>query len=168
MRRATFLRCLAPCGGLFLAACGGATEPPEVATTAEPPPLSPPAPPSPAPEAAAWPDMTQEERLAHMRNVVMPAMKEVFLRHDAERFGGFGCTTCHGPGAKDGRFEMPSDVLPPLDPSGGFAAHKQADPATTAWMMNEVVPKMAEALGVPAHDSQTQEGFGCFGCHLRK
>ena len=164
MRRATILRCLAA-WGLCLAACGAPGAPPEVATTAEPP--EPPPPVSP-PEPTAWPDMTHEQRLAHMRNVVMPAMKKVFLQHDAERFAEFGCKTCHGAGAADGRFEMPSADLPRLDPSGGFAAHKQADPAITAWMMEEVVPSMAEALGVPAYDAATHQGFGCFGCHLEK
>src|SRR5690606_23241523 len=119
-------------------------------------------------EAPRWPDMTHEQRLAHMQSVVMPKMKEVFTGHDATRFASFSCATCHGPEAKDHNFEMPSPHLPALDPSDGFAAHKAADPATTEWMMTSVMPAMVEALGVAPYDPETHQGFGCFGCHQQK
>ena len=88
--------------------------------------------------------------------------------HDAERFAEVGCETCHGPEPKQRRFEMPSDHLPRLDPTGRFAAHEKTEPEITAFMIDEVVPTMAEALGLPVYDPETKQGFGCFRCHLEK
>lgn len=165
MRRATVLLCLA--------ACGSPAEPasaptPPAAPTEDAPRDAVPSPEEAPREPVAWPDMSQEERLDHMRKVVMPAMKRVFQDHDAQRYATFGCPTCHGPGAKEGDFAMPSEALPRLDATDGFAAHRASDPTTTAWMMEAVVPAMAASLGIPRYDPATQTGFGCFGCHLEK
>ena len=122
----------------------------------------------PEPPDTPWADMTYRERHKHMRRVVLPMMEVRFARYDPERFDDVRCETCHGPGPRGRRFEMPSEHLPWLDPTNGFAAHEATDPAMVAFMKNEVVPAMAEALGLPVYDPATQQGFGCFHCHLEK
>lgn len=164
----------------FAAACGGSQAAPtsEVASPSE-------APASEAPEtdgsdtgtadaeapdsdAKAFHDMKQGERIAFMKNVVMPHMSEVFQSVNAERYGSMNCATCHGAGAKAGHFHMPSPDLPPLDATDGFAAHRAAAPEVTAFMMEKVVPEMARLLGESPYDPETGRGFGCFDCHEKK
>src|SRR5690606_3037379 len=59
--------------------------------------------------------MSPPEKIQYMKTTVAPRMKLVFQEHDAEEFAEFSCATCHGPGAKDGNFSMPTDSLPALD-----------------------------------------------------
>lgn len=163
----------------FAVACGGSQGAPEAPAAppaepapaeAAPPPAAsevPPAEPAPAPGAAAKPfdEMSRDEQIAFMKNVVVPTMKPLFQAHDEKAFAEFGCITCHGPGAKEGKFDMPTSALPVLDPKDGFAVHKTKSPAMLTFMMEKVVPEMAKILNEPIYDPATHQGFGCAGCH---
>jgi hypothetical protein len=176
--------------GVTLAACGGSqpeAEAPPAAPSAAPAPVeAPPAPSATAPEAApapsaaapapsaeatpkkpAWKDMTEDQKKEVMKTVVYPTMKTAFQEFDAKRFKDMTCMTCHGPGAKEGKFKMPNPKLPKLDPKDGFAKHKkkEADAKILAFMMEKVAPEMAKLLEVEPYDPKTNQGFGCFNCH---
>ena len=58
-------------------------------------------------------DMDFEQREAFMNEVVLPEMRETFVAFDA-KFAGMSCVTCHGQGAVDGTYAMPSPDLPRL------------------------------------------------------
>lgn len=156
-------------------ACGGAQTPP----SSEAPPASDgPAPEessaeasaqdAPAQGAKAFHDMAPGERIDFMKKVITPHMSELFQSANAERYASMNCATCHGAGAKQGHFHMPSPDLPALDPTDGFAAHRSAAPEVTAFMMEKVVPEMARLLGEQPYDPETGRGFGCFACHQQK
>lgn len=167
------------------AACGGAPPAPETPAApsaavpadeppaADPAPAAPDAPPpaasasAPPPEPKAWKDLQGEERGKFMKEVVVPKMAALLQEHDAKEFAEVTCATCHGPGAKEGKFGMPAASLPKLDPKDGFAKHKKtpAGAAMTKFMMERVTPEMAKLLGVPVYDPATHAGFGCGGCH---
>ena len=133
-------------------ACGGSTTPAD----------------SPSGESLTpWHDLDEGQRLERMKTVVVPNMKAVFQRHDAEEFAEFNCATCHGAGAKQGQFEMPNAALPALNPADGFKVHMDELPNGTRFMMEEVVPEMAKALGESPYDPKTGQGFGCFECHTK-
>jgi hypothetical protein len=95
-----------------------------------------------------------------MKQVIMPAMKQMFSEFDAEEFGEMNCMTCHGEGAKEGNFEMPNPALPKLSTDGGFAKEKEEHPRGTEFMMTKVVPEMAALM----HEAPGEE-FNCFSCH---
>lgn len=126
-----------------------------------------PAPTSPTTDAVvALPDVAfdkldHDQRIAFMRQKVMPVMKPIFVGHDAKDFAEFGCQTCHGAEAKDGHFDMPNAKLPKLN-FKDMTKWKQAD---LDWMKNEVTPAMAKLLGEPMYSEQNPKGFGCLGCH---
>lgn len=110
-----------------------------------------------------WAQMDDSERMAHMGAVVMPRMQAIFEGHDAERFSTFGCATCHGSGASDGNFEMPSTSLPQLDAANLYKKHRKESPDMVKLMWKQVEPAMGEALAVTY-------GFGgaisCDSCHV--
>lgn len=175
MRRFFALSCLLP----ILAACGGPQPPaPAEAPSAAPdaPPAAEPAPaPADAPAAetpaappaakVAWKDMNKDQRIEHMKNVVLPKMKESFAAFDAKEFGAMNCATCHGEGAKEGSFKMPNPKLPKLSMAGGFKKHMDKEPAATKFMMEKVVPDMAGLLDTQPFDPKTNQGFACGNCH---
>ena len=185
--------CLAlfACASLLAAACGGTQPNPETA----PPPAAESAAPSaapavasaapapaasssatPAPEASAapapakaainWDAMDHQQRLEHMKTVVMPRMKELFAGADAHRYADMKCVTCHGDGAKDQTFKMPNPKLPKLSYTDNFKKHMAKTPEITKFMMEKVVPEMASLLGEQPYDPATHKGFGCAECHL--
>ena len=126
-----------------------------------------------APAAKTWETMSKDEKIEHMKEAVMPKMGELFASFDGERYGKITCATCHGPGAKEGKFEMPSADLPKLTmPSGDgepFAQEMADHPAMTKFMMQTITPEMVKLLpGVAPYDPATHQGFGCFGCHTPK
>jgi cytochrome c553 len=94
-----------------------------------------------------WEAMDFGERTRFMSEVVMPTMRSLFVESDAERFASFSCASCHGQGARDGTFAMPSADLPALGgaPANADETHMQL----TDFMRNTVKPKMAELLGQP-------------------
>src|SRR5262245_14918890 len=59
--------------------------------------------------------LEHEQKIAFMKQKVVPAMKPIFQNHDAKDFAKFGCSTCHGAQAKEGHFDMPNPGLPKLN-----------------------------------------------------
>ena len=122
---------------------------------------------SAVPAPPTWKTMTKEERKDHMKKVVMPKMSAVFQSADAKKYADFSCVVCHGPDAKQGKFDMPNPKLPKLtmgtDPKKPFAKHK---PEVVKFMMEKVVLEMATALGEAPFDPATKVGFGCHNCHM--
>jgi hypothetical protein len=115
-----------------------------------------------------WASMTKDQKMDVMKNAVMPKMTTEFQAADAKRYAKFSCATCHGAGAKDGKFAMPNAGLPKLTTENKFAAEMKKSPKVTKFMMEQVVPDMAAALGVAPYDPATKQGFGCFNCHTPK
>lgn len=154
-----------------LASCGAPATPPSVTPTSVAPtsaaPTSatspPPGPPRP------WAELSRDERAAHMSREVLPRMAALFLEYDAARYDGFGCPTCHGEGARERGFAMPSPSLLPLHPSGTEGQYQlvRDHPAGVRFMFNRVMPAMQALLGAPEFDASTGEGFSCFACHPR-
>lgn len=108
-------------------------------------------------------DMSAPQKMKHMKEVVAPTMAKVFQEANAEEYAKFNCVTCHGPGAKQGDFTMPTDSLPALDKE-----EMDEHPEVTKFMMERVVPEMARLLGESPYNPETQTGFGCYNCHTKK
>jgi predicted small lipoprotein YifL len=142
-----------------LAGCGGKSPTAAEPSAAEAKPLAP----------GVWEAMNDKDRATFMKNVVVPIMGAKFKAFDdaqkvaggEEEFGETTCKTCHGPGAEEGKFEMPSGALPELD----FANPDPADAAVNEFMAKEVKPVMANLLGLPEYSEANPTGFGCLHCH---
>lgn len=145
--------------GALLAACGGSSPKAESAEPAPPAEESMQA----AGETKKFDEMSAPEKMKHMKTVVAPHMAKVFQELSAEEYSDFSCATCHGPGAKNGEFEMPNASLPALDQE-----EMDEHPEITKFMAERVVPEMATLLGEEPYNPETQEGFGCFDCHTKK
>lgn len=147
MRRAAFL-------GLLLAGCWSRARAPAPAPTGED-------------IVSTVPDvpfeqLDHDQRIAFMKQKVVPTMAPLFQRHDAARFAKFSCQTCHGAAALEGEFHMPNDALPRLH-LGNLAKH---DPEDVEFMTTVVKPMMAKLLKQPEHSRENPDGFGCLACHL--
>ncbi|MDI1442628.1 hypothetical protein [Polyangium sp. 6x1] len=134
---------------LFVAACGGEDG-------------------GPAAEPTAYADMSFEERVVFMNDVVLPEMKEVFVAFDP-KFEAMSCATCHGNGATDGTYTMPSPQIPVLPGTEEAFLEYVKDPEAARWsqfMLDKVSPRMAELLQVAVFDHETNpNGFSCHNCH---
>lgn len=117
------------------------------------------------PEGArkTWAQMDKGERLTHMTDAVSPRLEAVFQAFDAQRFGDFGCHTCHGSGADDGSYAMPSPDLPHLREAGYYKEHRKAQPEMIKFMWKEVEPNVAEAMGL-THGHKG--AINCETCHV--
>lgn len=152
-------------------ACASPPPPAEAPPASEPPGPMPDAQaesmsdePAPAEKKKKFDDMDPGERMQLMKTVVMPTMKKAFQEFDAKEFADFSCATCHGPGAKEGKFDMPTASLPALDKE-----EIEEHPEMTKFMSEKVVPQMAEILGEEPYDHETGQGeFGCMNCHTEK
>lgn len=113
-----------------------------------------------------WEDLEVEQKKEHMKTVVVPVMKPAFQAVDSTEFAEFGCTTCHGEAAKEGKFEMPNENLPQL--SADLAKEKEEHPEMVKFMGETVVPTMAKALGKDPYTPSNPTGFGCAACHTFK
>lgn len=117
------------------------------------------------PGQKSWTDMSHDERLALMKTAVMPQMKKAFQDFDAKQYADFSCMTCHGPGIKQHKFDMPNPKLPKLDAKGGFKKEAAKHPKALQFMEHVVEPQMAQILGLPTWEPTNPSGFGCGGCH---
>ncbi len=119
--------------------------------------------------ARPWAELDHAARAQHMSRHVVPAMSELFVAYDAERFGDFGCATCHGTDARERHYAMPNPSLPVLYPTGSVGQHQAVArfPEGVRFMYNEVTPAMRQLLGAPEFDESSHEGFTCFACHVR-
>lgn len=137
---------------LLLAACNGGEE----------------SEPDPTPEPTAYEDMSFQQREVFMSEVVLPQMKEIFVAFDP-KFSSMSCATCHGGGATDGTYAMPSPQIPELPGSEEAFAEYVKDPEHARWsqfMLDEVWPPMADLLQVAKFDPSTNPtGFSCSNCH---
>lgn len=114
----------------------------------------------PSPPSVWSVDMTKEQKAAFMKANVLPSMKPVFQSTNPTRYGDFGCKTCHGPEFKD-----PHEYLPKLTMKDGKVTAFAEKPDIAKFMAENVVPKMASAMGMAPFDMKTGQGFGCQGCH---
>jgi mono/diheme cytochrome c family protein len=128
----------------------------------------PPASPQPAEGSAAMvlPDvpfenLDHEQRIAFMKQRVMPVMTPVFKNHNPKDFAEFGCHTCHGEQAKAGHFDMPNPKLPQLN-FKDLSKFKKED---LEWMGKQVMPAMGQVLNLPLYSEDNPTGFGCLACH---
>jgi len=116
------------------------------------------------PHDGAWETMTHEEKLAYMKDAVLPAEAPLFREYDSKRFAEIKCRTCHGAGADDGTYRMPNPALPQVVP-GEIYAMEKTDPKVFRFMQDVLVPRTAALLGMPEWSHKTMSGFGCFRCH---
>lgn len=139
---------------LALAACGGKSTATTAPANAAPAPLAP----------GAWKAMNDHARADFMKHTVLPVMAAKLKAFDSDKFADVDCKTCHGPGADDGKFDMPSGTLPELD----LANPDPDDAAIKEFMEKEVKPGMAELLGMTQWSPENPKGFGCLQCHTMK
>jgi hypothetical protein len=113
-----------------------------------------------------WKKMNVEQRKAHMKNVVMPRAAAVFRTWRPERYARVDCNLCHGLGAETGIFDMPTAHLPRLSGELLLGPEFKKHPDTTKLKLEQLVPAMAESLGIKKFSVITRTGFGCYSCHL--
>ncbi len=106
-------------------------------------------------------NLDHDQRIQFMKEKVVPQMAPLFQTHDAKKYAEFGCVTCHGEGAKQGKFDMPNDKLPKLfGPS--MPKFKKED---LEWMGKVIKPTMAKLLQQTEYSEENPKGFGCLECH---
>jgi hypothetical protein len=105
--------------------------------------------------------LDHDQRIQFMKEKVVPTMEPLFKNHDATKYADFGCKTCHGEGAKEGKFDMPNEKLPKL-----FGPHMdQFKKEDVEWMGKDIKPTMAQLLKQPEMTKENPKGFGCLECH---
>ncbi|MCA9533943.1 MAG: hypothetical protein KC593_09695 [Myxococcales bacterium] len=109
-----------------------------------------------------WADMSEEDREFYMIGKVLPIMHELFARHDAQRYDGFSCETCHGNNMREVHFEMPVATIFRLPEPGspGWSAMEATQGEAVRFMRDEVTPTMGTLLGM--------DDYTCFHCHTRR
>lgn len=105
--------------------------------------------------------LDRDQRVAFMKQKVVPQMKPIFQSHDSKDFSDFGCKTCHGDQAKQGHFDMPNPKLPKLN----FKDMSKFDKDDIEWMQKQVEPTMARILDLPLYSKENPKGFSCLNCH---
>jgi hypothetical protein len=147
MKRISIAACL------FVAACGGQDDGPDAQA-----------------EPTAYEEMNFEQRHAFMSDVVLPEMKKTFVAFDP-KFEDMSCATCHGSGATDGSYAMPSSDIPLLPATEEEFYEYVKDPEHgkwSMWMMEEVWPQMADLLQIPVYSETNPTGFSCSNCHMHE
>ncbi len=121
------------------------------------------------PGPGEWDKWTREQKMEHMKAVVVPKMGALFHDYDAKKYPETKCVLCHGPGAKDKSFKMPNPSLPKLTPTPeAFKKLAETKPKVFEFMEKQVEPTMASLIGEEPFDMKTGKGFGCFNCHTKK
>lgn len=110
--------------------------------------------------AELWADQSEDARSSWMAACVLPDMQALFVEHDADAYGDFSCTTCHGADLGGGTYAMPAAT--PI-------AVREQDPGSDIYlfMHDTVMQEMADKLGYEAYNTSTGAGdFSCYDCHL--
>ncbi|HKE16108.1 MAG TPA: hypothetical protein VKB80_14630 [Kofleriaceae bacterium] len=113
-----------------------------------------------------WAKKTHAQRLDYMGLFVLPRMEKLFKEWRPADHGDFRCQTCHGEDFDKPpvNFHMPR-VSYPLKADDPIGAAMKYDAEATHFMMEKVLPTMAELLGEKPYDEKTGQGFACFRCH---
>jgi hypothetical protein len=134
--------------------CGGAQKGAEGAETAG----------TEAKHGTPWKHKNREQRLDWMGLQVFPKLRQAFVERDPA-YANFKCQTCHGSKMEMVDFKMPNPGLFSLPKANPIESARDYDADVANFMVEKVVPTMAELLDMPAYDPETKQGFGCFGCH---
>ena len=113
-----------------------------------------------------WPEMSLEQRKAHMGREVLPRAAALFGAWRPERFAKVDCTLCHRQAKLRGVYKMPTADLPRLSGELLLGPEFAEHPETTRLKLDRLVPMMSEALGLKSFSIVTRSGFGCYSCHL--
>jgi len=116
------------------------------------------------PHDLAWATWSHEQKLAYMKEAVLPTEAPLFREYDAKRFAELTCRSCHGAGVDDGTYAMPNPALPKVTP-GKIYDMEKTNPRVFRFMQDVLVPRTAALLGMPEWSHKTMSGFGCFNCH---
>jgi hypothetical protein len=119
----------------------------------------------PGAPAVKWADKSFKQRQEWMGITVLPKMKATFQAHDATGFASFKCQNCHGNDMAAKKFKMPNDGIYPLNPADPIKGAKEYDEKMTKFMIEQVVPQMAEMLDEKVISKDNPSGFGCMRCH---
>ena len=119
------------------------------------------------PTAEGWETMEHGDQMAWMDQEVRPRMATMFQEFDSERYAEFTCATCHGEGASEHGFAMPSNSLPALHATGTPEQQQMVSQYNSMirFMFQRVLPTMQTLVGGAEYDEETQEGFSCYSCH---
>ena len=123
-------------------------------------------PPGPDGKKLTWSMMATDQRKVHMKRTVLPLAADVFGTWRPDRFATVKCSLCHGQGAAAGTFKMPTAHLPRLSGQLLLGPEFEKYPDTTNLKLDQLVPRMAAALGKKPFSIITRRGFGCYSCHL--
>ena len=153
---------------VVLAACGAqqpAARPAATPTASAAPATCPTAIPTvDRPHDGAWATWTHEQKVAYMKEAVLPAEAPLFREYSPTRFAELTCRSCHGASADDGTYAMPNPALPKIAKGKIFEMEK-TNPRTFRFMYDVVTPRTAALLNKPEWSHKTMSGFGCFNCH---
>ncbi|HWM87812.1 MAG TPA: hypothetical protein VNO33_18285 [Kofleriaceae bacterium] len=113
-----------------------------------------------------WARKTRSQRQDYMGIYVLPRMEKLFAEWRPDEYGKFRCQHCHGESFDKPPvdFAMPR-VSFPLAADDPIGAAMKYDAEATRFMVEKVMPAMAELLGEKPHDPSTGQGFSCFRCH---
>lgn len=113
-----------------------------------------------------WAKKTRPQRQDYMGIYVLPRMEKMFMAWRPDDYAKFRCQTCHGEkfDKPPVDFHMPRVAFPLKadDPIGGAMKY---DEEATRFMVEKVLPTMAELFGEKPYDAETGQGFSCFRCH---
>lgn len=108
-----------------------------------------------------WGEMTHDEQEWYMIGKVLPIMKEVFARHDPQRWApaSYGCETCHGPDMREVEYRMPASNQYRVPERGtpAWDSMVRIFPDVVRFMEEDVTPTMGTLLGI--------ENYTCTHCH---
>ncbi len=121
---------------------------------------------SPNGKQLTWDEMNIDQRITHMKNVVLPRASELFHTWQPERFNNVSCNLCHDIDTKPDNFHMPTGRLPRLSGDWTLGPEREKYPETTRLKLDRLVPLMSDALGKKSFSIITRRGFGCYSCHL--